>query len=308
MGDIFIFNATNDAIPVPGERNKGNEAAVKKQSVVGNRRKGLGDITNLPSKHKVSIEEKKCRLMFDQERIQQLRQENADLMKQLVERNKMIQLCGIELQKLRVNLQNSQQQNRQLAQANSQILAQLSAIKDKLKVIEHELACRNNLLSVRSFELLEVKKSGQCQEILSKETKSEEAKASSPADDNNNKPCSTNSRQHSRGRGQSVAKGTMAEEDANCKRPCTRRQSSRLKCKDEEPSGCCPQNNDNEKAENHPVPLHLTVNTEKGERDDTDVLTEQVKRSSVGRPLRRAAVKVQSYKEVPLKAKLRRPD
>lgn len=50
------------------------------------------------------------------------------------------------------------------------------------------------------------------------------------------------------------------------------------------------------------------MTTEKGERDDTDVLNEQVKRSSVGRPLRRAAVKVQSYKEVPLKAKLRRPE
>ncbi|KAJ8433316.1 hypothetical protein Cgig2_012884 [Carnegiea gigantea] len=266
MGDIFIFNATNDAIPVTGERSKGNEVAVKKQSAAGDRRKGLGDITNLPSKHKVSIEEKKCRLMFDQERIQQLRQ-------------------------------------------------QLSASKDKyygvyvqLKVIEHELACRNNLLAVRSFELLEVKKSGQCQEILSKETKCKEAKASSLADDNNNKPCSTNSRQHSRARGQSVAKGTMAEEDSNSKRPCTRSQASRLKCKDEEPSGCCPQNNDNEKPENHPVPLHLSVTTEKGERDDTDVLNEQVKRSSVGRPLRRAAVKVQSYKEVPLKAKLRRPE
>jgi len=37
--------------------------------------------------------------------------------------SKMIQLCGIKLQTLRVNLQNSQQQNRQLAQANSQILA-----------------------------------------------------------------------------------------------------------------------------------------------------------------------------------------
>lgn len=37
--------------------------------------------------------------------------------------SKIIELSGIELQKLRINLQKMQQQNSQLAQANSQMLA-----------------------------------------------------------------------------------------------------------------------------------------------------------------------------------------
>jgi hypothetical protein len=37
--------------------------------------------------------------------------------------SKIIELSGIELQKLRINLQKIQQQNLQLAQANSQMLA-----------------------------------------------------------------------------------------------------------------------------------------------------------------------------------------
>ena len=37
--------------------------------------------------------------------------------------SKVIELSGMELQKLRINLQKMQQQNFQLAQANSQMLA-----------------------------------------------------------------------------------------------------------------------------------------------------------------------------------------
>ncbi|KAH0907952.1 LOW QUALITY PROTEIN: hypothetical protein HID58_039779 [Brassica napus] len=49
--------------------------------------------------------------------------ENMTLMKALAHRNKIIELSGVEIQKLRINLRNVQEKNLHLAQANSHMLA-----------------------------------------------------------------------------------------------------------------------------------------------------------------------------------------
>jgi hypothetical protein len=71
------------------------------------------------------------------------------LMKALAHRNKLVELSGIEIQKLRINLRSVQEKNLQLAQANSQMLAELNTNRDRLKDLQHELGCKNALLKVK---------------------------------------------------------------------------------------------------------------------------------------------------------------
>lgn len=54
--------------------------------------------------------------------------------------------------------------------------------------------------------------------------------------------------------------------------------------------------------------LLIPKEQEEGNKDPKEEAQESRRRSSSGRPLRRAAGKVQSYKEIPLKVKLRRPE
>lgn len=66
--------------------------------------------------------------------IARLVKENSDLVKLLEERDKFIELSRAELQNLRLA-------NWQLAQANSQMLAELNLRKTRLKSLQHELTC-----------------------------------------------------------------------------------------------------------------------------------------------------------------------
>lgn len=58
--------------------------------------------------------------------------------------------------------------------------------------------------------------------------------------------------------------------------------------------------------EDHPVPLSQSMEKDHEEKNAARVGNRAQPRSSVGRPLRRAAEKVQSYKELPLNVKMRR--
>ncbi|KAJ1288598.1 hypothetical protein BS78_02G100100 [Paspalum vaginatum] len=78
--------------------------------------------------------------------------ENAKLLHLLTEKTKVIELSRIELQKLLLALQASRRQNLQLAQTNSQMLAELNAGKDTIKILQHELACTTALLKVKDSE------------------------------------------------------------------------------------------------------------------------------------------------------------
>ncbi|KAL6639064.1 hypothetical protein ACP70R_022794 [Stipagrostis hirtigluma subsp. patula] len=79
--------------------------------------------------------------------------ENAKLIHLLNEKTKIIELSKVEMQKLRLALQVSRQQNLQLAQTNSQMLAELNLGKDRLKTLQHELSCTAAVLKVKASEL-----------------------------------------------------------------------------------------------------------------------------------------------------------
>ncbi|OVA17973.1 Shugoshin [Macleaya cordata] len=170
-------------------------------------------------------------------------QENMALMRLLAERNKIIELTGVELTKMRVNLQKLQQQNWHLAQANSKMLVEVNIGKDRLKAMQHELGCRNAL--IKSLEHKEMVTKGPCQKAHTEEglKKPEEVKGTS------NRNRRRQSRIHSPGssagteqvamedkaddkRQSAVSKSEQpesAEEKADNKRLCLRRQSTRFK-------------------------------------------------------------------------------
>lgn len=96
-------------------------------------------------------------------------------------------------------------------------------------------------------------------------------------------------------------------------RPCSRRQSARLK--PEEPMATKDlleiENSNSTSASQCKEIVCEIVPTPSVEREDygnssDSSEVQECRRSSVGRPLRRAVEKVQSYKEIPLNIKMRR--
>ncbi|GAB2285080.1 hypothetical protein Dimus_019535 [Dionaea muscipula] len=94
----------------------------------------------------------------------QLLKENLTLLKHLQEKNKLAEQRGAELRNLRASLQRIQLQNWQLAQTNTHILADLNLGKEKLRALEHELACKNTLLKAKSMKLQETPAEFECAE------------------------------------------------------------------------------------------------------------------------------------------------
>ncbi|EOY18841.1 Shugoshin C terminus, putative isoform 4, partial [Theobroma cacao] len=140
---------------VSGKELRGED--MENQSSIGNApRKGLSDITNLQQQPIVVSQGAKLLLqpasLRSKDYIDKLQKENMMLMKVLADRNKVMELSGIELQKLRTNLEKFQQQNLLLAQANSQMLAELNSGKDRLKALKHELGCKNAVLKAIKTE------------------------------------------------------------------------------------------------------------------------------------------------------------
>ncbi|KAK8299315.1 hypothetical protein V6Z12_D05G313900 [Gossypium hirsutum] len=166
-------------------------------------RKGLSDITNLQHQPKVLTQDAKLLLqpasLGSKDYINKLQQENMMLMKVLADRIKVIELSGIELQKLRINFEKFQQQNLQLAQANNQLLL--------LKALKHELGCKNAMLkAIKSEGLKEgTNKYGEAGESLNKE-------------DGDYKPCNTNRRRQSKTLLPSNIKPVEAKEGVDNKR------------------------------------------------------------------------------------------
>ncbi|KAJ9175485.1 hypothetical protein P3X46_014035 [Hevea brasiliensis] len=120
-------------------------------SKVGNMpRKTLADISNLPQQNQDKRAESVS--VSTKDYINKLHQENLSLVKLLADRNKIIQTHAFQLQKLKTECQQVQQKNLQLAQSNSQMLAELNSSKDRLKVLQHELGCKNGLLKARELK------------------------------------------------------------------------------------------------------------------------------------------------------------
>ncbi|XP_075080921.1 SHUGOSHIN 2-like isoform X4 [Nicotiana tabacum] len=136
-------------------------------NLVNTPRKKLGDISNLPLRKRFTSEDKKPEHIptASKEYIEMIQKENLVLMKILAERNKIIEITGVEIEKLRTNVQKMQQQNKQLAQANSKMLAELNSNKDRLKALQHELGCTKGLLKARNFEAEEQPRTNMCQNL-----------------------------------------------------------------------------------------------------------------------------------------------
>ncbi|XP_052186870.1 SHUGOSHIN 1-like [Diospyros lotus] len=294
-----------------------------KGSLGGEARKKLGDISNLPQQLRLSNQYEKGQSVSNstKEYIDQLQQENMMLMKLLTDRNKIIELSGIELQKLRINLQKFQQQNLQLAQANTQMLAELNSGKDKLKALQHELGCKNSLLKVKKVEQTGKAKNKICQNIENQveASKSEEQRQCSEADRALNKHSKTNRKQRSKSLGPSTLKEVQLKEKTESKRVCLRRQSARFKHEESEPTEDVVEKDTKFPASS----LHEDQMQEEGStstassakrdgegsgRGPSDDEAQEFLRPSMGRPSRLAAKKVQSYKEIPLNVKMRRSE
>uniref|UniRef100_A0A7N2KMJ2 Shugoshin C-terminal domain-containing protein n=1 Tax=Quercus lobata TaxID=97700 RepID=A0A7N2KMJ2_QUELO len=322
---------------------KGDRMA-KRSSFGSIMRKKLSDITNLQSQGSPSQDEKQPEISQpDKDYIDKLlkgvsvvnflNQERMTLVKLIAERNKIIELSGAELQKMRVTLQKLQLQNWNLAQSNSQMLAELNLGKDKVKVclnsllyieiqlkeLRHELGCKNALLKAKNMEL-----EGKT-ESKHKNTGSQEgevaAEQSLHVTNDNDKTCKRNRRRTARS--QSMGPSTshqkvVDKEKVENKRRCLRRQSARFKSHERDPTEnlfeiedaklLVSQSHENSIQE-EPVPLNSSFKNEEEGKNCVPRNEAQVSlRSSIGRPLRKAAEKVQSYKEAPLKSKMRREE
>ncbi|VVA31875.1 PREDICTED: shugoshin-1, partial [Prunus dulcis] len=153
----------------------------KRSSLGSMMRKKLTDITNLQTAKAISKDEnppEDC--PTDKDYIDQLMRERMTLMRLVSERkypsivlqflfsvwllrlcpeklkyksSKIVELSGAELQKLRISLQKLQQQNLNLAQSNSRMLAELNLGREKVKTLQHELLCKDALLKAKNLEI-----------------------------------------------------------------------------------------------------------------------------------------------------------
>ncbi|KAL3518439.1 hypothetical protein ACH5RR_021028 [Cinchona calisaya] len=275
---------------------KGDRMA-KRSSLGSIVRRRLSDITNSNPKPKSPINVEKP--SFDpssKEQIDHLAKENMALVKIIQDKNKVIELNGIELQKLRINLQKMQMQNWNLAQANSLMIAELNFGKERMKTLQHEISCKEALLKLKA-KSLEIKEG---EMIPVEETKLNNSKS--------RKPRFTRSR--SMGPSTTVSSQQVAaKEAAENKRRCLRRQSASSKMQQPENTENFIEIEDVMLPPTDFVAMHVDGPTSspfigKGVKDDTP---KQPERTSIGgRPLRKAAEKVQSYKEIPLNVKMRR--
>ncbi|XP_075500597.1 uncharacterized protein LOC142539201 isoform X2 [Primulina tabacum] len=289
---------------------KGDKMA--KRSSFGNMmRRGLSDISNsLPQPKSPVIPDK---LPSDatsaSEYIDNLVKENMGLIRLIQEKNKILELSGIELQNLKSCLQKMQLQNWNLAQANSQMLAELNLGKDKIKALQHELLCKDALLKTKNLEL-----AGHVETIPRKnELQESKMVAVENGLNKDSELCNANRRRSSRSLslGSSAVSTQYAEKEgvAN-KRRRLRRQSASSRIQNQEPSENLFEIDDSKFPISIPSnsPTHILGSSSSSAKKDVIRDDGNESRTLFGRPSRRAAEKVQSYKEIPLNVKMRRSE
>ncbi|XP_050139070.1 shugoshin-1-like isoform X2 [Malus sylvestris] len=290
-----------------------SERMAKRLSLGGIMRKKLSDITNLQTAKPMSEDEKPLEdCPTDKDYIEQLRRERMTLIRLVAERTKIVELSGAELQKLRISLQKLQQQNLSLAQSNSRMLAELNLGREKVKTLQHELVCKNALLKAKNLEIEgkeEFKRQNSASQTQVSKIKEAEEISLHKAD-NHGKACNLNKRRATRSRlgASTTCQKVENKEKAENKRRRLRRQSARFISQTENlfeiedvklPVNHTP---DSPMRSSSPTPLISSTRKEGGEDNCAP------RRSSVGRPLRKAAEKVKSYKEVPIIVKMRRSE
>lgn len=300
------------------------ERTVKRASFGHAPRKALSDITNSPLRAEAPCNDGKQLQLSPATRdyVNQLLEEKMALIKVIEERNKTIELSGAELQKLRISYQKTQLQNWNLAQSNSQMLAELQSGREKLRILQHELVCKDTVIKTKNLEL-QGKEEVNCQKKVAKIKEEEEKKATeSLKPDDRAKPCNRDRKRGQKSRSM-VPVSTSKQDDkkgkVENKRRCTRRHSARFESQEPEP----PENlfgietaqfpiskpfDNKEDTEAAPTIFPSSSSNREDREDDcaSGVEEKLSRKSSIGRPSRRAAEKVQSYKEIPLNIKMRR--
>ncbi|XP_019198372.1 PREDICTED: uncharacterized protein LOC109192256 isoform X1 [Ipomoea nil] len=306
-----------------GEKPKVPEAA---KTVIGNAaRRKLVDISNVPQQMRPSNENEKLKHIPTEvkELIAKLETENKALMNALVERVKIIEMSGSEIQRLRATLQKMQQQNRQLALSNTQKLMELNLCKEKLKALEHELGCKNSFLKAMKLEAECHKEKSQRETSHNLNAEVKPIKCEDTGDDLQEEEDKVDSElENAKSRGQSKSsrpsKHAEPHDNAAKKRLCVRRRSARLKHEeikaeedlyqidDANNSVHQPSNCDSIQENSSASACTSSDNVENNPASENEA--RESKRPSLSRPSRQAARKVQSYKEIPLNVKMRRSE
>ncbi|KAK4356446.1 hypothetical protein RND71_025417 [Anisodus tanguticus] len=280
-------------------------------------RKKLADISNLPLRKRFSSQDKKPENIpaASKEYIERIQKENLALTKILAERNKIIEITGVEVEKLKIYVRKIQQQNQLLAQANSKMLVELNSDKDRVKTLQHELGCMKGLLSARKSEANEQPKTEMFQNLNDevKPMKCEEAGDLSLGNGDDEKARNLKRRRQSKSVGSSEQ--VQSEDKTKSKRSCVRRQSARFKPE------ALKLSEDSFEVQDK-CALHPPTSDPVQENGSTSICISSndldcnpssrfepipFGRSSLSRPSREAAKKVQSYKEIPVNIKMRRP-
>ncbi|CAL4942173.1 unnamed protein product [Urochloa decumbens] len=277
------------------------------------RRKTLCDITNLRKAEPAAVpDESACPAaaagVDSDEGLARLVKENADLVSLIAERDEIIQLSGAEIQKLRLA-------NWELARANSQMMAEVNLGRNRLKALQHELACSRAALKAKTSELEDVKKAMQRRNMHTQRThhigpdravqaKDGDVVDPEPASDAVGARSIQMSGNTSRKRMlRSRSLGPVASTKLALpkeKETSQRRKSMRMP----QPSA---RSEDSFEIED----VQLAIGSCKIDPENASGSERQghqfLRRSSLGRPLRQARERVTSYKEMPLHVKLRRP-
>ncbi|KAJ7981059.1 putative Shugoshin-1 [Quillaja saponaria] len=296
------------------------EKMSKRSSIGGLTRKKLSDITNSQPEPKLPclIEKPPENFLSDKDRIEQLLKERMTLMQLIGERTKIIELSGAEMQRLRDNVQKLQLQNWNLAQANSQMLAELKLGREKIKSLQHEVLCKAALLKGNDLKVEgKIEMNNEQTASQSQKEGGEKAGQSLPKAAADEKPCNRNRRHTTRSR--SMGPSTTSRKDADKekvenKRRCLRRQSARFKSHEQEPienlfeieDAIFPKTRLKKSMQEGGHTLMSSASVINDENGENHALRSEAPRSSIGRPMRKAVGKVQSYKEVPLNVKMRR--
>ncbi|XP_055834397.1 SHUGOSHIN 2 isoform X2 [Solanum dulcamara] len=278
-------------------------------------RKRLSDITNsLPQtqqKSPIDVDKVSPDVSSMKDYINHLAKENVALVKIVQEKNKIIELSGLELQKMRIHLQKMQLQNWNLAQSNSHMLAELNLNREKMKSLQHELVCKEVLLKSRNLE----EEQEQQKDQPTNDLQDEEFMDIDSQLNKHSKPRNGNRRQRatrSQSMGNSMTSQQAAEKEATeNKRRCLRRKSTTSKIQHSEPAA-----EDLFELEGLAVPFNSPVHIDgfvpsplsgvEEVKHDKENVAQLSRRSSVGRPSRKAAEKVHTYKEIPVNIKMRR--
>ncbi|XP_057752783.1 shugoshin-1-like isoform X3 [Arachis stenosperma] len=115
-------------------------------------RKKLSDITNNSDSQHNLLPLPLPAIDADIPSIQQLLTERTQLIQLIAEKDELIESSGAELRRMQADIKKLQLQNRNLAQSNSLMLAEVNLGRDKRKILQHEISCRSALIKANALK------------------------------------------------------------------------------------------------------------------------------------------------------------